>query len=162
MGRISGAITACVALGVLNPAVADAESKTIIGTNYHQNVIWQSIEIGDVEGHIVGAYENKGVSIYSDGREVELVVRGTLDFVKGIGPVDGYDIRMYGDGSTLTLEYHGQAKMTPAGRVVSGAYTSCSGAGRFKDAKCDGTWTGGTKGKSLNVFKWTVNYTLPD
>lgn len=161
MRRISGSLSVLVIAAVLNPIAAEAEPKTIRGSNYHHTVDWQGIEVGDVEGHLVGAYENKGVAIYEDGQKVELVIRGTLDQVKGIGPVDGYDIREFDDGSTITLEYHGEARMTPQGRVISGTYTSCIGAGRFEGAKCDGTWTGGRRGKTLNVFEWEVRYTLP-
>ncbi len=161
MRRNGGLLSVLVIAGVLAPFAAKAEPLTISGTNYHHNVQWQGIDVGDVEGHVIGAYENKGVAIYDDGQEVELVIRGTLDQIKGLGPVDGYDIRQYDDGSTIALEYHGEAKMTPQGRVVSGTYTSCRGAGRFEGAKCDGTWTGGTSGETLNVFKWEVRYTLP-
>ncbi len=161
MKRSGSMLSIILAATAFHISDADAETKTIKGTNFHHTVVWQGIEVGDVEGHLVGAYENKGVSVYEDGQEVELLIRGTLDQVKGIGPVDGYDIRMYSDGSTITLEYHGEAKMTPEGRVVSGTYTSCRGAGRFEGAKCQGTWTGGRKGKSLNVFDWEVKYTLP-
>lgn len=162
MRCFSSAVSILVVAGALYPSVADAESRTIQGTNYHHAVVWQGIDVGDVEGHMVGAYENKGVSVYEDGEEVELVIRGTLDLVKGLGKVDGYDIRMYGDGSMITLEYHGESKMTPEGRVVWGTYTSCRGTGRFEGAKCDGTWKGGMKGKSLNVVEWKVTYTVPE
>ena len=161
MRRLSTLVPVLLIAGAFYTSAAVAETKTIKGTNYHHTVVWQGIEVGDVDGHLVGAYENKGVSLYEDGQQVELVIRGTLDQVKGIGPVDGYDIRTFSDGSTLALEYHGAAKETPEGRVVSGTYTACRGAGRFEGAKCDGTWTGGRMGQSLNVFEWEVRYTLP-
>lgn len=162
MGHMCSAIAVLAVAGTLYPSVAGADSQTIKGTAYYHGVVWQGFDVGDVEGHVVGAYENKGVSLYEDGEEVETVVRGTLDFVKGLGKVAGYDIRLYDDGSRITLEYHGEAKMTPDGRVVSGTYTSCIGVGRFEGAKCNGTWTGGMKGESLSVFEWEITYTVPN
>lgn len=134
-----------------------AEETVMKGTNYHHNFKWQGSKVGDVEGHTIGAYENKGVSIHEDGTRAELMIIGTLDRTKGVGTLMGYDIRRYGDGSTLSLKYEGESKKTDAGAMSSGRYVACHGTGRFSGVRCEGTWQGKRLGKSLRVVDWTVN-----
>ena len=162
MRSIASAVSVLVVAGLMFPAVAIAGTKTFKATNYHHNVTFQGFEVGDVEGHMVGVYENKGVTVFEDGQEVELIIRGTLDQVKGLGPVDGYQVNTFDDGSVLTMAYQGEAKMTSEGRVVIGTYDSCRGTGQFEGAKCNGTWTSGPVGKTLQRFELEVTYTVPD
>lgn len=147
-------ITALV-LGMLS-GTAQAGETVMKGTNFHHNYKWQGSKVGDVEGHTIGAYENKGVSIHEDGTRAELMIIGTLDRTKGNGTLMGYDVRRYSDGSTLSLKYEGEQKKTDTGTMSSGRYVACHGTGRFSGVKCEGTWQGKRLWKSLRVVDWTV------
>jgi hypothetical protein len=127
-------------LGLLSLA-AYAEDTVIRGTNFHHNYAWQSSKVGDVEGHIIGAYENKGVSIYDDGTRADLTVIRTIDRTQGVG----------------TLKYEGESQKTAEGSVSAGRYVSCTGTGHFGGVRCEGTWKGKLQGKSLHVVDWTIH-----
>jgi hypothetical protein len=103
--------------------------------------------------------ENRGVALYATGERLELVVRGTVNWTNGSGPLHGYDIRKYPDGSTLSLEYTGQWRSTPTSIGGEGTYVACTGTGRFENVKCEGTWKGGRQGETLNVIDWEVKLT---
>ena len=155
-GRCSVAVVACLIVG-LSAASARAQDMVIRGTNFHHNTKWQSVDVGDVKGHFLGVYDNRGVSVYGTGERVDLAVRGTNNFINGVGPIHGYDIRKYSDGSTLTLEFTGEIKSTsPERSFGEGKYLSCRGTGRFENVKCEGTWKGGRQGESLQVVEWEV------
>jgi hypothetical protein len=154
-GRFSVAVVFLI-VG-LSAASARAQDVVIRGTNFHHNLRWQSVDVGDVKGHSLGVYDNKGVSLYGTGERVDLAVRGTANFINGIGPVHGYDIRKFADGSTLTLEFTGEITTISAeGSFGEGKYLSCRGTGRFENVKCEGTWKGGRQGDSLQVVEWEV------
>lgn len=114
-------------------------------------------KVGDVEGHIIGAYENKGVSIHDEGTRADLTVIGTIDRMQGVGTLRGYDVRRYADGSLLALKYEGESQKTAEGSVSAGRYVSCTGTGRFGGVRCEGTWKGKRQGKSLHVVDWTIH-----
>jgi hypothetical protein len=153
-GRFSVAVVFLI-VG-LSAASARAQDVVIRGTNLHHNVKWHSVDVGDVKGHLVGVHENKGVSLYASGERLELTVTGSVNYTNGSGPLHGYDIRKYSDGSTLTLEYTGEMRRTPEGTSGEGRYVSCRGTGRFENVKCEGTWKGGRQGPSLSVIDWEV------
>ena len=139
---------------------ARAEDMVIKGTNFHHNARWHGVDVGDAKGHVLGVYENKGVSLYATGERLELIVRGTAHFTNGTGPVHGYDIRKHADGSMLTLEFTGDVKTASPERTFGeGKYVSCRGTGRFENLKCEGTWKGGRQGDSLQVVEWEVKLT---
>jgi hypothetical protein len=155
-GRYSAAVVTFFVFGLLTVS-ARAEDVVITGTNFHHGVKWQSVDVGDVKGHVLGVHENKGVSVYATGERVELIVRGTVNWTTGTGPLHGYDIRKFPDGSILTLEYTGEMKSaTPEKTFGEGKYVSCKGTGRFENVRCEGTWKGGRQGDSLSVIEWEV------
>ena len=150
-----------VSLTLCLPMTSMAEDKVLKGKNFHHNVKWQGIEIDDVEGHIIGAYENKGVSILANGEEAEIVVQGTLDLVNGIGSMEGYLTKFFSDGSTIILKYKGKAAKTADGIVDEGTEECVKGTGRFEGIQCAGTWKGGKVGKTLRAYDWEIRYSIP-
>jgi hypothetical protein len=158
-GRFSVAMVMFLVVG-LSAAVAVAQDMVIKGTNFHHNIKFQAIDIGDVKGHRITVYENKGVSVYSTGERVDLAVMGAGNVTNGVGRIQGYDIRKFPDGSVLTLEWTGEVKTaTPERAFGEGKYVSCRGTGRFENVKCEGTWQGGRQGDSLQVVDWEVKLT---
>ena len=71
----------------------------------------------ELSRHKICNYQIQGVAIATDGEIAQRSIKGTLAFIKGVGPVQSYAIWTYGDGSTLVLEAHGASKMNELGQV---------------------------------------------
>jgi hypothetical protein len=134
-----------------------AQEEVMRSRNVHYNKVWHSADVGDVEGHVIGLYENNGVSFHEDGEMAILAIRGTLDLTGQTGSEEGYEIRTYDDGSTIILKYDGQP--TDVKDQSEGTLTCIGGTGRFEGIKCDGVYSGGTKGE-LQVYDTEVKYNL--
>ena len=62
------------------------------------------IPIVDVEGHMVGIYERRGVAISEDGEVAAHLSRGAFDYIKGQGSDQGYSQLTFKDGSTTVIK----------------------------------------------------------
>lgn len=147
-------ISLMLLLGVIATSATAAEG-VFKARNVHYGKTWNMIEIGDVEGHIMGLYENTGLSFLDDGETAALEVKGTMDSGPAGGFVEGYEIRTFDDGSSITLKFEGESNKG----VGSGTLTCIAGSGRFQDIQCQGSYQGGRKG-SMMVFDTELNYTL--
>jgi len=123
------------------------------------------LPVGDVEGHIVGTFSRKGLSFYENGEVAVYTNWGTIDFIKGNGPFQGYSLVTFQDGSTYTIRWQGTAE----GSVYKLAGEFIKGTKRFEGIK--GTFSG--TGKALTPYSKekgtlsdayydiTSTYTLP-
>jgi hypothetical protein len=127
------------------------------------------IPVPDVEGHIVGLYERRGVSVSEDGEVAAYHARGTFDFIKYQGPFQGYCQLTYKDGSTTISKYQGTMTLTPGEKLptYTGKGEYIKGTGRFQGIKGNVSFSGKyitpyrkeTKGDV--VMDVTRTYTLP-
>ncbi len=123
------------------------------------------LPVGDVEGHIVGTFSRQGLSFYDNGEVAVYKNWGTIDFIKGNGPFQGYSLVTFQDGSTYTIKWQG----TTEGSLYKLAGEFIKGTKRFEGIK--GTFSG--TGKALTpyskekgtlsdaYFDITSTYTLP-
>ena len=125
--------------------------------------------VPDVKGHIVGLYERRGVAIFEND-VAAFTTMGTLDFIKGQGPFQGYSQITFKDGSTAIYNYTGTLTLPPGAKLRSykGKGKFKKGTGRFEGIKGEVSFTGRyitpftkdkTKGDNWMEVTWT--YTLP-
>jgi hypothetical protein len=120
--------------GMTHSAVA---GETIKFHSQHINVSvkWESIEVPDQPGHVVGMFAAKGLGVRRSGPPeppYKIEIWGTGDYRKdGTGADHGYGRFTFSDGSSYDEEWSGKVS---GGRDVGTAVYS-NGTGRFKGMK---------------------------
>ena len=64
--------------------------------NYLTNL--EYLPVADVDKHVVGTYERRGIALFENGEIAAYHTLGTFDFVDSNGPFHGYDTLTYKDG----------------------------------------------------------------
>jgi len=135
-------------------------------TNYLTNL--EVVPVPDVEKHVVGVYERRGVAMYENGETGAFHTRGTFDFVKGLGDYKGYCDISFADGSSYMTNYQGTATMVKGKKLSKGTGVYFKGTGRYEGIKGKFSFTiksitpytkDKTKGDS--IVEVTGTYTLP-
>ena len=125
------------------------------------------LQVGDVPDHIIGIYDQTGLASFETGEVASLALKGTLDYTKGSGPIEGYAVYTFEDGSTMTIKYQATTRpdLSGKGSRWEGTWTYIQGTGRFAGIQGDGTMTGrrfapfGAGAQAYTDF--TGKYTLP-
>jgi hypothetical protein len=144
-GVVSLAVMVCVVLAA-NVLAADEVAGWVV--NHTDKT--EMMEVGEIEGHVVGVSQHYGISSFTKGSASgEIASRiGTVmfDSVKGKSTVIGYAIQTFQDGSTLAYKTIGTATtITVDGikkLVFEGAYEYTGMTGRFEGLKGKGTYKG--------------------
>jgi hypothetical protein len=160
----SGAVFAVVIGAVFLSSPAQAGEQPLKGRYINLSGENNCTKIGDKEeGHIICTYELPSTGIRDDGEIYGRVIKGTLDWTKGAGSVEGYTVSTFADGSMLVSTYEGVTKVgADKVQVSEGTLTCVSGSGRFQGAKCQGTWKNHRAKAGYTVGDYEGTLTLPD
>ena len=122
---------------------------------------------GDVKGHILGIYENRGLAVSDNGEIATVMCHGTFESLKGVTSYHGYSVHTYEDGSTKWNKYKGTAEPDPGGKVklYKATFEIFKGTGRFEGIKGSGSFSGPKplwdKECKYKYLDGTGTYTLP-
>ncbi len=128
--------------------------------------------IGDIEGHIFGMLEFRGL-VFIDNEVAVLTGWAQIDLIKGVGLAQNYYKIVYEDGSTQVLKSKFINKWGPDGKTSvweDGKGEFIMGTGRFAGIKGTDSYTGkritpispGLKeARGDFVIEGTQTYTLP-
>lgn len=110
--------------------------------------------VGDVEGHVAGTWERRGLCIM--GKDIGAYLgNGTLDMTKGKGTAEGKNTCTFDGGSSWTGKF--QFGLEPLGngllRFKNVRSEFVEGTGRFEGMKGTYTWTGRTYTPSNETTK---------
>jgi hypothetical protein len=153
---------------VLGSAI-QAGAETLNYKFYTWMIKYESVPVGDVEGHTVGFGIRGSFYVFENGEVATINHVSTGDFIKGAGPFMQYVTINFPDGSTIIIKSQGTVGGTAVGTATSGGWTSeiIKGTGRFEGIK----GTQSAKAKYLPVEKGetgpkgygegTITYTLP-
>jgi len=125
------------------------------------------IEVGDVEGHIIGAGESTGLASLETGEVAVIKHPWTIDYTKGTGTHKTYIHLTFEDGSTVVLTQDGTTRPDPKGKssVFEGTCVIIQGSGRYAGIKGDGSYRGrrvAPLGAAAQVYTDVIlTYTLP-
>jgi hypothetical protein len=120
-----------------------AESFTVKARQIQHTTKAHIIEVGDVPGHILAAYEAAGLVFSEDGEVATLSGRGMIDYTHGSGTAQGYNLHTYEDGSTTWAKWRGTATAAPDGKTsLEGTWEYIKGTGRFEGIRGGETFTG--------------------
>ena len=147
---------------VLLPGLSSADEK-VTGRIVHHSVKTETIEVGDVPGHILGITQHAGLIFYSTGEVATTRNNATFDYVNGKGTFTNYRVNTYQDGSTLRMTGGGTATPVDGGKrtVFEGPVECIGGTGRFEGYKGTGTYKGERVGDlktgADSYFDFTLN-----
>ncbi len=151
------------------PSLTGAETITEKGRDVFHYVKVEVIKVGDVDGHITGIAEAKGLEFdESSGQVANYSNKPMFDYINGSGPFQGYSISTFEDGSTLITKYEGTTTALPGGvSTWKGTVSSMKGTGRFEGIQGTASFTGKrmaplTPGGSADCYTdYIRTYTLP-
>lgn len=120
-------------------------------------------KVGDVEGHVVCSFESQGVLIADSGEIGKRVIRGVIDYTKGLGTNQGHSVTTFGDGSSRTTAWQGMSKLdAQKNRYSEGTYTCIGGSGRFVGIECNGRWRSEYQKAKFSIGTYEGSVKLPD
>lgn len=102
---------------------------------------FQSLEVGDVEGHVLGVGRQEGIAFLQDGSVGSATLTAALtDFTKGEGTFVAYWKLTLTDGSTLFWKWSGPANVEgTTTNFPEGPIKFIKGTGKFAGANVAGT-----------------------
>ena len=103
----------------------------------------QTIDVGDVDGHLLGVNRQSGIASFPDGSVATAYFTALTDYVKGSGiaPVN-YTNVTFEDGSVLWIKGTNTTVAEGNKSIIKGTLTLIGGKGRYAGATGDGTFSG--------------------
>jgi len=131
---------------VLLPGVSAADEHAYRAVYHTQKT--ETMEVGDVPGHVIGINETTGVIFVTKGPgSGEIGTRKStayFDIVKGRGSFSGYFTYTFPDGSIMFTTANGTYTPIDGGKrsAFEGTYVVTGGTGKFAGMKGKGTFKG--------------------
>ena len=127
----------------LLPGLASADER-MTGRIVLHYVKTETIEVGDLPGHILGVAQQTGLTFHSTGEIGKKTATFHFDLVKGKGTFSEYSVITDQDGSTLFSKGVGTAAPVDGGKkfVIEGKIECIGGTGRYEGFKGTGTFKG--------------------
>jgi hypothetical protein len=104
----------------------------------------QTIDVGDVDGHLLGVNRQSGIASFPDGSVATAYLTAVTDYVKGSGTaLVAYTNVTFEDGSVLWIKGTNTTVAEGNKSIISkGTLTVIGGKGRYAGATGDGTFSG--------------------
>lgn len=107
----------------------------------------ETMEVGDVPGHIMGISQSPGLAFYTKGpdagKTATRIGTACFDVVNGKGTLTGYTVNTFEDGSTLVYTISGTITSVDGGKKAAQEGTNyVTGTGRYKGTKMKCTYKG--------------------
>ncbi len=147
--------------------MAEGKAETLRWRQSHRVVQVETLEVGDVPGHIIGVAENRGLAFFETGEIATVVNKDLVDYIKGSGPHQVYSLYTFEDGSTFVLKRQGMTTADPTGKTsrIEGKGSFIQGTGRFEGVQGEVAYTGKRltplAGGADAYLDFTATYTLP-
>ena len=154
-----------VSFGLL-PRTSSADEK-ITGRIVLHYAKMETVEVGDIPGHILGVAQQVGLVLYSAGGVAKKTATFTVDLLKGKGIFSEYSVITDHDGSTLFSKAVGTAGPVDDGKkIFIEAKIECiGGTGRYEGFKGTGIVTGERVGDMKaggdSYYDFTLNCKKP-
>ena len=146
---ILGCMVFFIIVALLLVPAAQAGEKTVKYKTVAPVTKMEFIPIPDMEGHLIGVLERRGVAIYENGETAAYHAMITFDSSKAQGGSwEGYGDLSFADGSMTITKNQGNI-LAGEPRLVKGTGKYIKGTGRFE----------GIKGELSFDCKWATPYT---
>jgi hypothetical protein len=129
------------ALLVEPPQAADEKIMGRVVAHYTK---METMEVGDVPGHVLGIAQQSGLMFYSTGEVAKKAATFHFDLMKGKGSFVDYSLYTDQDGSTRFIKATGTAGPSGDGKkfVIEGTFECIGGTGKYEGDKGTGTFKG--------------------
>jgi hypothetical protein len=136
---LAALITIAILVSVTQTWAATMKFRVVF---FHTKV--ELIEVGDVEGHIIGVGQSTGLATLESGEVAVLGIKWNVDYTKGAGQTDGYWHLTFEDGSTFDMKGRATARPDPKGdgTLFEGTTELYQGSGRYAGIQGKSTVTG--------------------
>lgn len=151
MRRWATIIVTLLFMTVVLVPITQAADEKITGRIVLHYAKMETIEVGDVPGHILGVAQQVGLVLYSAGGVAKKTATFTFDLLKGKGTFSEYSVITDQDGSTLFSKALGTAGPVDDGKkfVIEAKIECVGGTGRYEGFK----GTGIVKGERVGDIK---------
>jgi hypothetical protein len=103
----------------------------------------QTIDVGDVDGHLLGVNRQSGIASFPDGPVASAYFTALTDYVKGSGTaLVVYTNVTFEDDSVLWIKGTNSTVAEGNKSIIKGTLTVIGGKGRYAGAIGDGTFSG--------------------
>lgn len=128
---------------VLIPGISFGDEKITGRVTAHFTKM-ETMEVGDVPGHVLGIAQQAGLMFPSTGEISKKMATFHFDMVKGKGTFVDYSLYTDQDGSTRFIKAVGTAGPVGDGKkvVIEGEFECIGGTGRYEGYKGTGTFKG--------------------
>jgi hypothetical protein len=144
--------------------ITQAAEETAGRAVYH-TLKMETMEVGDVPGHIIGVVQQAGLGFFTKGpASGQIATRMNtvhFDAVKGKGTFTTYVVYSFRDGSTVVHKAIGTIIQVEGGTTATfeGTYEVTGGTGKFAGAKGKGTFKGESLGPSKTGMDSYTDFT---
>ena len=165
--KLIGLFISLVLIFTLGVTTSIAQQKTkIAGKHTFAYTKQNTINVGDIEGHIIMLNEFEGFNV-STGEEkfmdgAQDVGMGFFDLVMGNGPYQGYgNMSLNGDVIFWKTQGNVTTTISPEGKPVTtteGSWTYTKGTGKYENIQGSGTFKVKTMTATIFIVKWEGEY----
>lgn len=136
---------------VLLVSITQAADEKITGRIVAHYTKMETMEVGDVPGHVLGIAQQTGLVFYSKGEVATKTTTFHFDLVKGKGTFVEYGQFVHQDGAILMKKSTGTAGPVGDGKKfgIEATFECIGGTGRFEGFK----GTGNFKGERVGELK---------
>ena len=149
-------ITLAFAVTLVGDALAGEKGKLVSRLVFHVTT-FQSVKVGDVEGHTIWLIEQKAIFFNQKWGAGLLTTTGMGEDLNGEWTGGGFNQYTFPDGSTYTDTWEG--KGGPSGG--EGIWTTVKGTGKFAGMQAHGIWKDYPMGPGQAYSEGEGEYTLP-
>jgi hypothetical protein len=137
--------------------VMAGEKVKVARRNANHITTFQSVKVGDVEGHNLQLFEAKGITFNEKWGVGLVTVTGTMEDMNGEWTGGGHDYFTFPDGSTYTDKWEGKGGASGG----NGTLTIIKGTGKLAGIQGRGTWKSYNVGPGQFYSDEEGEYTLP-
>jgi hypothetical protein len=129
---------------IVSVTTTQAADEKITGRVVAHYTKMETMEVGDVPGHVLGIAQQSGLMFYSTGEVAKKSATFHFDLMKGKGTFVDYSLYTDKDGSTRFIKAVGTAGPVDDGKkfVIEGTFECIGGTGRYEGFKGTGTFKG--------------------
>ena len=144
MRRWATIIVTLISMTVVLVPITQAADEKMTGRVVAHFTKIETMEVGDVPGHVLGIAQQSGLMFISTGEIATKAATLHFDLMKGKGTFVDYSFYTDQDGSTRFLKAVGTVGPVGDGKkfVIEGGFECIGGTGRYEGYKGTGTFKG--------------------
>ena len=137
-------IVILLSMALVLASATQAADEKITGRIVAHYTKMETMEVGDVPGHVLGIAQQSGLMFYSTGEVAKKAATFHFDLMKGKGTFVDYSLYTDQDGSTRFIKATGTAGPVGDGKkfVIEGTFECIGGTGKYEGDKGTGTFKG--------------------